>query len=411
MLAAKKEQLLSVIQTIEDALLFISEQNASTLEQEYTSLFQDISVAIQTINKELFFCTTLNQYKVEELGSFQSEHLKHYIVQCQNWISFMKDTIQTRYSQNTHLDESFLQLLDYVNYVDYDAILRNTINKLLSRKPDDIKTLNRYYQRWEALWGRLDTQNQCYDVLEDRIHTLIEHRSDFEWLYNRLGDYRSKLVLHNMLYNWLTFDPDYIIQMKEGNYSDYYDLDLLQCNENEVVVDLGAYIGDSALDYIKVYQKYKRIYCYEITKQTVDVLKKNLNGYPNIEIRNKGAGASRDIMYISSSSISSDHSDNTVSKECTEGSSSIEIVSIDEDISEPVTLIKMDIEGAEQQALAGCKRHIQEERPKLLICVYHNNEDIWKIPRMITELRDDYTLYLRSNGQQWGPSEIVLFAL
>ncbi len=89
----------------------------------------------------------------------------------------------------------------------------------------------------------------------------------------------------------------------------------------------------------------------------------------------------------------------------------IEIVSIDEDISEKVTLIKMDIEGAEQEALLGCKRHIQEESPKLLISVYHNNEDIWKIPRMVDEMKQDYHFYLRSNGNQEGPAEIVLFAL
>jgi hypothetical protein len=84
---------------------------------------------------------------------------------------------------------------------------------------------------------------------------------------------------------------------------------------------------------------------------------------------------------------------------------------VDEEIKELLTLIKMDIEGAEQSALLGCKEHILKDYPKLLICVYHNNEDIWKIPKMIYEIRDDYDFYLRSNGDQWGPSEIVLFAL
>ena len=76
-----------------------------------------------------------------------------------------------------------------------------------------------------------------------------------------------------------------------------------------------------------------------------------------------------------------------------------------------VTFIKMDIEGAEQDALRGSIRHIQEESPKLLVSVYHNNEDIWKIPRMITDMDSDYQLYLRSNGKQWGPAEIVLLAI
>ena len=71
----------------------------------------------------------------------------------------------------------------------------------------------------------------------------------------------------------------------------------------------------------------------------------------------------------------------------------------------------MDIEGAEQDALLGAARHIREEKPKLLISVYHNNEDIWKIPRMIKDMAVDYQLYLRSNGSQWGPAEILLIAV
>lgn len=94
-----------------------------------------------------------------------------------------------------------------------------------------------------------------------------------------------------------------------------------------------------------------------------------------------------------------------------EGNIAIDVITIDDDIPEAVTLIKMDIEGAEQDALKGCKRHIKEERPKLLICVYHNDRDIFDIPKLIQSMRNDYRFYLRSNGNQWGPSEIVLFAL
>lgn len=408
MLITQRDELLHILQTVEKVLTFFSKNDIAVLEESHLNLLQNIMQTIRNVNMELFNCASLNQYQIADIDFSNPASLTGFTEQCQAWMVFIKNTIETRYSQNTALDEQFLQLLDYVTYADYDTILKQSKETLHKLQPNVIENLNCHYQRWEALWGRLDTDNDCYDVLEDRIHTLMEHRDDFEWLYHHLGDYRSKLVLHNMLYNWLTFEPNYIIQMKEGNYSDYYDLDLLQCDENEVIVDLGAYIGDSASDYIKTYHKYKRIYCYEITKETVNILAENLKDYPNIEIRNKGAGAENDIMYVSSSEACSD---NTAKKESDASDIPVEIVTIDEDISEPVTLIKMDIEGAEQGALMGCCRHIVEERPKLLICVYHNNEDIWKIPRMITEMRDDYTLYLRSNCVQWGPSEIVLFAL
>ena len=80
--------------------------------------------------------------------------------------------------------------------------------------------------------------------------------------------------------------------------------------------------------------------------------------------------------------------------------------------SEPVTLIKADIEGFEQRALArGPQPHRMRDHPKLLISVYHNNEDLWKIPRMIHDLSADYRFYLRYKSPATYPTEITLFAL
>ena len=71
----------------------------------------------------------------------------------------------------------------------------------------------------------------------------------------------------------------------------------------------------------------------------------------------------------------------------------------------------MDIEGYEQKALLGCKQHIQDEHPNLLISVYHNHEDLWKIPKMINDMYPDYDYYLRCHGNNIFPTEIVLFAI
>ncbi len=71
----------------------------------------------------------------------------------------------------------------------------------------------------------------------------------------------------------------------------------------------------------------------------------------------------------------------------------------------------MDIEGYEQKALLGAEQHIKNEHPKLLISVYHNHEDLWKIPMMIKNMDDNYKLYLRYYGNNVFPTEIVLMAI
>ena len=156
----------------------------------------------------------------------------------------------------------------------------------------------KHHQNHDYFWGTLDIKNEKFDVIHDRVNSLTEHREDFIWLYYKLGDYRSKLVLINTLYNWLSFESKYIRDMYENNFKDYYDLDLLSCDENEVMVDIGAYTGDSTLDYITTYRKYKKIYCYEITPESVETMKNNLAEYENIEIVNMGLGAEAGSMFL-----------------------------------------------------------------------------------------------------------------
>ncbi len=61
----------------------------------------------------------------------------------------------------------------------------------------------------------------------------------------------------------------------------------------------------------------------------------------------------------------------------------------------PVTLLKMDIEGSESKALTGAAHTIVTWRPKLYVCAYHRNEDLFSLPLQILSLCPDYKLYFR----------------
>lgn len=208
--------------------------------------------------------------------------------------------------------------------------------------------------------------------------------------------------------NWYNFDFETLSTSIERNYSHYFDLDIVKCDENEVIVDLGAYTGDTILDYFNCYgvNCYKKIYCYEITENSFNSLKNNLSYYKNIEFINKAASNERGKIYIQESLV--DGSANTTSDN---GTTEIEADTIDNDIKENISLIKMDIEGDEQKAILGCSNHIKNSHPKLLISVYHNHEDLWKIPKMISEMDSNYKFYLRYYGNNIFPTEIVLIGI
>jgi len=59
------------------------------------------------------------------------------------------------------------------------------------------------------------------------------------------------------------------------------------------------------------------------------------------------------------------------------------------------TYIKMDIEGAELDALKGAQNTIRSQSPILAICSYHRCDDLWRIPAYIHSLYPDYSLFLR----------------
>ena len=111
------------------------------------------------------------------------------------------------------------------------------------------------------------------------------------------------------------------------------------------------------------------------------------------------------------------HFDNTVLPISAKFSSSIDenmplvkVIKLD-DIAydERITFIKMDIEGAELNALKGSEQIIKHFRPKLAISVYHKPEDLWEIPAYILSLRSDYKLYFRHYS--FTNRETVLYAI
>ncbi len=94
------------------------------------------------------------------------------------------------------------------------------------------------------------------------------------------------------------------------------------------------------------------------------------------------------------------------------GSVEIETVTIDEiaDPADPVTFIKLDVEGSELNALRGGAKTIRASLPRLAICVYHKRDDIVTIPDYILSLSPDYKLYLRHHS--WFTyNETVLYAI
>lgn len=306
-----------------------------------------------------------------------------------------------------YIDQNFAILIRYLETQSYESLFDKMKDRYL-RLPLEIQNgIEDYFEKF-PYWGKINAQKQEYEHIAKKAQSLKEHLADYDWLYHHLEDYRSKKLLLSILQNYYYYDFDLLGEMQEKNYSDYFDLDLIQPTMEEVLVDLGAYTGDTILDFLKIYGEdcYQKIYCYEIATDTFQTLQHNLAPYAKIECRQKAVSDHSETLYIEFNE--NDASANTVKEQ---GTTQIPAVSLDEDITDCITMLKMDIEGSEQKALRGSKNHIQREQPTLLLSVYHNLEDLWKIPKMIEEMQPGYHFYLRNHGGNIYPTEITLLAI
>jgi FkbM family methyltransferase len=62
---------------------------------------------------------------------------------------------------------------------------------------------------------------------------------------------------------------------------------------------------------------------------------------------------------------------------------------------ERVDYIKYDVEGSEKEALQGSARVIREQKPDLLISLYHRTEDLHELIWQVKKMCPEYRLYLR----------------
>lgn len=185
-------------------------------------------------------------------------------------------------------------------------------------------------------------------------------------------------------------------------------LDLFTANENEIIVNAGCLDCKTDLEMLKWGEgKVKKIYALEPDPVNAEVCRKIIKENRVEEIVTlveKGAWSENLIMKFNS------NPKDVGSGMISESGISVEVDKIDNIVGEDaVTFIKMDIEGAELPALKGAKETIIKNRPKLAICIYHKESDIYIIPKYILSIVPEYRFYIRHyNSNSW---ETVLYAV
>ncbi|MBE6719453.1 MAG: FkbM family methyltransferase [Ruminococcaceae bacterium] len=214
---------------------------------------------------------------------------------------------------------------------------------------------------------------------------IAENEDKFDLVYNFLADDESRRVYADILNYKVSGKIKYLLRSfcnKDEVYSD-----ILNLNPHENIIDLGAYDGDTIAEFLEATGgEYDYITALEPDERNFKKLLKNTEELFDITCLNMGAWDKKDTLIFAkkagrNSRLSAD-------------GVSVDVIDVDSLELSP-TFIKMDIEGAEMKALCGLEKTVKKYRPKLYICAYHRNEDLFALPLKVLELCPDYNIYFR----------------
>jgi FkbM family methyltransferase len=173
-------------------------------------------------------------------------------------------------------------------------------------------------------------------------------------------------------------------------------------------IDCGAYTGDTLVD---IYTRCGQIEAIAAFEPDIDNYKKLCR-----ECRAPGRTLAKELylfpcgVWSAAEQLKFRSGQEEASNISSDGSTIIQCISLDYALyGFRPTYIKMDIEGAEYEALKGAKEMICDEHPQLAVCLYHRPDDLWRIPLLLKEWNLDYRFYLRLH--KYNCSELVLYAI
>lgn len=206
-----------------------------------------------------------------------------------------------------------------------------------------------------------------------------EHRRNFKEVYETLEDDQSKECLKAFLYAKIEEKSSYLYPyIVTPQY--FFESNMWRIETDEILFDAGAYDGDSIRDFLNAADgKYKKIIACEPDKGNMKKLQEFIKteNLKNINTVCKGLADGQKLLKYNSTGT-------MMSVIAEEGKEEIQVDSIDNILEDaPVTIIKMDIEGYEKEALLGAKQTIQKYKPMLFISAYHKKDDLFSIQRII----------------------------
>jgi FkbM family methyltransferase len=225
--------------------------------------------------------------------------------------------------------------------------------------------------------------------------------------YNLMADEASRREFLGQLRWRLHLDPSGL--GRPVGHEIYFADDLYTTSSDEVFIDCGAYDGDTLRTILRRRGSlFGQVVSFEPDPTSFARLKDFVEALPEriarkMIVRPEAVGARTETVYFDAQGTHGSSINGS-------GQLPVPCVSLDDALKGIVpTHVKMDLEGAELDALAGARQVIAEHAPILTISAYHRQEHLWQVPLLIRSFSDRYRFYLRPH--QFAFWDYILYAV
>ena len=196
------------------------------------------------------------------------------------------------------------------------------------------------------------------------------------------------------------------------DHPQYFPPDLFAWQDDEWIVDGGAYDGDTIRALSRIHgNRFGRLLAVEPDPANFAKLSAVVEELPpearsRVDCRQTALGAETRTLYLDPTGTAA----SATSTDPSARSMAVQAETIDALVGpHRPTFLKLDIEGFEIDALQGARATIRQHGPILAVCVYHLQDHLWKIPLLLRAWRDDYAFFLRPHNEEgW---DLVCYAV
>ncbi len=259
-----------------------------------------------------------------------------------------------------------------------------------SSLPDVLETIHRVASEQELYAPDVPVFGE---TLFDRAF-FEAHKKELEETESRLADKQSVDTLTNVVLYKLTGKIEFLDACESDETEAF--CSLLHTKTLRHYTDLGAYNGDTARKLLPISPRLSHITALEPDRRNFRKLSeyaKTVAERVSIKAYNVGAWSEKETLFFDASG---NRNAGILTGATAKKAMEIPVDTVDNILDGKHTeLIKYDVEGSEKEALLGSRQTIKMHRPRLLVSLYHRSEDLFLLPRLVSELLPDCKMYLR----------------